>query len=108
MTFRTKSGELSLKSLYASHISANLAPEKRDQQIVDHIARLLAEVQKEIARSNLDWEEAKPLLRPQLAPSEYLRKGPILSFPFLDDVLVALVLDFPESYAFVTNEDGKA
>jgi len=60
------------------------------------------------ASSDLAWEEARNYLMPQLMPAEFVQMAPValISRPFIDSVVLGLVIDSETSYQYV-NVEGR-
>ena len=56
-------------------------------------------------RDELDWAGAKPLLRPQLMPGEFLERMPLISKPFGDEIVIGFVIDSEKAYSYVSKAD---
>jgi uncharacterized protein YtpQ (UPF0354 family) len=97
-----------LQNLYLSYQRDRPSQSDLDTMVVEHFARLLAEADRHTAGRRSTWDEVRPRLRLQLMPAEYRKKIAVLTFPFLDDVQVGIVVDSEAGYAYVREEDASA
>lgn len=56
-------------------------------------------------REELDWQQAKGLLRPQLMPKDFLEKVPLISRPFGAEIVLGFVIDSEKAYSYVSKTD---
>ena len=73
--------------------------------IREHFALILESLEAPDVVGGLDWETAKPRLRPQLTPVEVLEGLKIPHDPLGDGLMVAFVTDAPKNYRYVSDED---
>lgn len=99
--------QLGLQSLYSAYMRDGLSNRDRDASIREHFTRLVRSLAIDRELREMHWAEIQPLLRPQFMPPEYADRIPVLTFPFTDDVAIALVTDYSETYSYVRVEDGE-
>ena len=56
-------------------------------------------------RQDLDWDDAKQKLMPQMMPEDFLKTMELVHFPFGDGVLIGFVLDSEEAYTYIRNDE---
>lgn len=92
---------LNSKFLLSDQTSSTLEMLIREQ--FDVVFRSMAPASKD-----LPWEEARNHLMPQLMPADFVRMAPVelVHRPFVDDIMLGLVIDSESSYQYV-NIDGR-
>jgi hypothetical protein len=105
--------EFGLRNL-RSEICANDSADERKQRediIARHFANAIALMEKTADEGRLDWEQARDHVFLQLMPVEFLRRfngeRAIVSRPYVQGVLQAVVLDSEKGYLYV-NEEKRA
>lgn len=97
--------EFGLQNLRAKYLDGDDRSRDTLRSLVrDHFRPGLAALDGRSAATG-GWADVRPLLRPQLAPREYLDRLPLAHEAFNADLVKAYVLDQPESYQFVLRED---
>ncbi len=71
--------------------------------VAEHLAVLL-ETQQGMESENPSWNDAAPIIMPQLVTEERFSGMPILTFPFCSEVKIAFVLDSDRTMRYVTEE----
>jgi hypothetical protein len=96
-----------LQNLRALYDKQSLGLEELRTAVTSHFDRMLAELDEENGPAPLHWSDVQPRLRPQFMPAEYLdqARAPLLSFPLNDDVVIGVVVDQENTYAYVRAED---
>jgi hypothetical protein len=102
---RWKDSEIGLHNLHADTALVRATPEAVRQTIVEHFARIVKLTDSELASLPDEWEQARSLVRLQLMPASFARAGVSVTYPFLDDVLISVVVDAENGYAYVRSED---
>lgn len=102
---RWKDSEIGLHNLHADAALLRTEPEKVRQAIVEHFARIVQLTDVELAMLPQTWEEARTRVRLQLMPAAFARSGVSVTYPFLDEVLISVVVDAEHGYAYVRTED---
>jgi hypothetical protein len=102
---RWKDSEIGLHNLHADAALLQTEPEKVRQTIVEHFARIVQLTDVELAILPQTWEEARSRVRLQLMPAAFARAGVSVTYPFLDEVLISVVVDAEHGYAYVRTED---
>ncbi len=99
--------EFGLRNLHTDITFAGANDEQLRDRILTHFARVInaADFGKQMLPQ--DWSTAQPRLRLQLMPAEFSRNALSVSYPFLDSVLVSVVIDSDSGYAYVRQEDLK-
>ena len=59
----------------------------------------------QLEKDELNWEQAKPILMPQLMPKEFLKDFPLVSFPIGEEVFLGFVIDSEKAYSYVSKAD---
>lgn len=95
-----------LSNLNAKYLLSDQTPSSLEMLIreqFDVVFRSMAP-----ASSDLAWEEARNYLMPQLMPAEFVQMAPVelVSRPFIDGVVLGLVIDSETSYQYV-NVEGR-
>jgi hypothetical protein len=104
---RCGESQLGLHNLYSEYLRDRLANRSRDRSIREHFARMVANLTVREELEDVPWAEIQARIRPQFMPSEYTDIASLVTFPFTDEVLIALVIDSPETYAYVTVEESQ-
>src|SRR4051794_14927185 len=102
---RLGEAQVGLQSLYTKYARSDGSDEQLAALVKDQLATSLQGIDEAAALRRLGWEAARPLLRPQVVPREYLDRGPILHAPLARDVVSGLVIDEPKSYQYVTADE---
>lgn len=102
---RWKGSEIGLHNLHADAALVQSQPSAVRQTIVDHFSRIVKLTDSELAVLPGTWEEAQSRVRLQLMPAAFARAGVSVTYPFLDDVLISIVVDAEHGYAYVRAED---
>lgn len=102
---RWKDSEIGLHNLHADAALLQTEPEQVRQAIVEHFARIVRLTDVELAMLPQTWEEASTRVRLQLMPAAFARAGVSVTYPFLDEVLISVVVDAEHGYAYVRTED---
>ncbi|MEO8502370.1 MAG: DUF1444 family protein [Acidobacteriota bacterium] len=98
-------GQHGLPNLYAKFQQTDRSDRALKELVKEHFAANFAALDSAAATPKVDWATAKPLLRPQVMPREYLQRLPLVSRPLARDALEAYVLDHETSYEYVSNDD---
>lgn len=102
---RCASMQLGLQNLYATCRQGAPGTAEQKAIIKAHFDAVIAHEDTVASQAPLPWDKAKPLLRPQLVPAEYLKKVHGPHRPLCDGVVEAYVIDSDASYQLVSNED---
>ena len=102
---RWKESEIGLHNLHADAAMLRTEPDKVRQAIVEHFARIVQLTDVELAMLPGTWEEARTRVRLQLMPAAFAKSGVSVTYPFLDEVLISVVVDAEHGYAYVRSED---
>ncbi len=102
---RWKGSEIGLHNLHADAALVRTEPDMVRQTIIEHFARIVKLTDTELATLPEGWEEAKSRVRLQLMPAGFARAGVSITYPFLEEVLVSIVVDAEHGYAYVRSED---
>lgn len=102
---RWKESEIGLHNLHADAALVYTEPDAVRKTIVEHFSRIVKLTDDELATLPIYWEEAKKRVRLQLMPSAFRRSGVSVTYPFLNDVLISVVVDAEHGYAYVRSED---
>ena len=97
--------KIGLQNLFVRSRQEATTSQEVDAMIKDHFSAVFGGLGS-IAESP-SWESARPRLRPQLMPSEFLAKLPAAHRPFCEGVVQAYVVDLPASYQYVTLDNLK-
>ncbi|MGN6133681.1 MAG: hypothetical protein ACTHOU_04230 [Aureliella sp.] len=100
-----KESEIGLHNLHADAALVHAEPDAVRQTIVEHFSRIIQLTDHELATLPDSWEDARQRVRLQLMPSAFARSGVSVTFPFLEEVLISVVVDAEHGYAYVRNED---
>jgi hypothetical protein len=100
--------QLGLQNLYVDYRREALSLTQLDDIIVEHFTRILGEIDRRSDSAPMTWESVRDRVRLQLMPAEFATRTPLLSFPFLDDVLVGVVVDSPTGYVYLRVEDARS
>src|SRR5687768_6335237 len=93
--------QLGLQNLKAKFDLSDRSQKSLETLITEHFAPALSAVP-EVP----DLETARPRLRPQIMPPEFMARAPLVSFPFGKTLAVGIVLDTANSYSYVRQEDA--
>ncbi|MCC6510296.1 MAG: hypothetical protein IT423_14425 [Pirellulaceae bacterium] len=102
---RWKDSEIGLHNLHADAALMHTEPAMVRQTIVEHFSRIVKLTDTELASLPATWDEARTRVRLQLMPANFARVGVSVTFPFLDEVLISIVVDAEHGYAYVRTED---
>lgn len=102
---RWKDSEIGLHNLHADAASIHAEPSAVRQTIVEHFSKIFKLTDGDLANLPDTWEEAKSRVRLQLMPAGFARAGVSVTYPFLDDVLISVVVDSEHGYAYARSED---
>lgn len=97
--------QIGLQNLYTVYANQALEPDDRDTHIREHFWNLLATLSAEQNATTLSWEEARERIRVQFMRVENAGVAPVITYPFTDEVVIALVIDLPQAYSFVREPD---
>jgi Protein of unknown function (DUF1444) len=100
--------QLGLQNLYVDYKREALSVAQLDDLIFEYFTRILGEIDLRSESEPLTWDAVRNRVRLQLMPAEFASRAPLVSFPFLDDVLVGVVVDSPTGYVYVRDEDVKS
>jgi hypothetical protein len=100
-----KESEIGLQNLHADAALVRSDPVAVRNTIVEHFSRIIKLTDVELASLPDTWEEAKNRVRLQLMPAAFTRPGVSVTYPFLNDVLISVVVDAEHGYAYVRTED---
>jgi Protein of unknown function (DUF1444) len=100
--------QLGLLNLYMDYKREDLSPPQLDDLIFEYFTRILGEIDSRSESEPLTWDAVRDRVRLQLMPSEFASRAPLVSFPFLNDVLVGVVVDSPTGYVYVRDEEVKS
>jgi len=95
---------LGLDNLYTKYELAGGGSAALRDVVREHFETTLASLDAALAKP-LAWEEAKPRLRPQLMPIEYLNRLSLAHRPFARAVAEGFVIDRDKSYQYVRLDD---
>lgn len=78
-----------------------------DTLIREHLTIIFASLDAQVASGRLTWDEARPRLRLQLMPAEYVtdREPRLISRAYVPGVVMGVVVDDATSYRYVTDDD---
>ena len=96
--------ELGLQNLYSKFLQAEVSVDGLEQLVCEHFARMFRAADQVVSPATLPWEQVEARLRPQLMPAEYENHLPLVAFPFMDAIMVGLVIDTADGYSYVTPE----
>lgn len=96
--------EISVQNLHAELAIAEMDEATARSIIVEHFVRVLGMIRNETQIIPPTWEEAKTRVRLQLMLASF-RNDFSVTYPFLDDVLISVVVDAEHGYAFIRQED---
>lgn len=102
---RWKESEISLHNLHADAALVQSRPDAVREAIVDHFTRIVKLTDQELSTLPMQWEDAKLRVRLQLMPAGFRQAGVSITYPFLDEVLISVVVDAEHGYAYVRSED---
>ena len=102
---RWKGSEIGLHNLHADAALLRTDPDKVRQAIIEHFSRIVQLTDVELAMLPQTWEEARGRVRLQLMPAAFAKAGVSVTYPFLDEVLISVVVDAEHGYAYVRSED---
>jgi hypothetical protein len=102
---RWKDVEFGLRNLHSELKRSGASDEVLRETIVTHFARVIQLSDFSKTMLPKEWEIAKPRVRLQLMPSDFCRDGLSVSYPFLENVFVSVVIDSENGYAYVRQED---
>ncbi len=102
---RWKDSEIGLHNLHADAALLRTEPDRVRQTIVEHFSRIVQLTDVELAVLPSTWEDARSRVRLQLMPAAFARAGVSVTYPFLDEVLISIVVDAEHGYAYVRSED---
>src|SRR5262245_217817 len=100
--------QLGLQNLYIDYKREALSDSQLEELISEYFTRILGEIDRRSDSEPLTWDYVRERVRLQLMPAEFASRAPLVSFPFLDDVLVGVVVDSPTGYVYVRDEDVKS
>lgn len=97
--------QVSLQNIHANYKLSEQPDVDLKGLVERHFGQLLALNIPKI--ENLDYEDVKEKLYPQVMPAEYVERAPsrLISFPLSQQVSVGLVADFPETYMYLRQID---
>lgn len=100
-----REAEFGLHTLHADAERLNVTDEQLRVAVVAHFSRLIkmTKFSKELLPAA--WETAEKRVRLQLMPAEFFRSGVSVTYPFLEEVVVSVVIDSEYGYAYVRHED---
>lgn len=73
--------------------------------VVEYFGRMIKMVEIGTSMVPNSWEEAKPRVRLQLMPAKFRLPNISVTYPFLDDLFISVVVDADHGYAYVREED---
>jgi hypothetical protein len=102
--------ELGLQNLLAKLCLAqpSLTDDQRKDEIRQHLRAIKVLLEQQRASLPTSWEEVRPLAKLQFMPSEYVErfgKGVLVTQPFVPGIELAVVIDRPNAYGYVREED---
>lgn len=100
-----KDTEIGLQNLHADAAVVRAQPDVVRQTIVEHFSRIVKLTDSELLNLPQAWKDARDRVRLQLMPASFAQAGVSVTFPFLEDVLIGIVVDAENGYAFVRAED---
>jgi Protein of unknown function (DUF1444) len=100
-----REAEFGLHTLRADAERLNVTDEQLRAAVVAHFSRLIkmTKFSKELLPA--EWDTANTRVRLQLMPAEFFRTGVSVTYPFLDEVVISVVIDSEYGYAYVRHED---
>jgi hypothetical protein len=102
---RWKDVEFGLRNLHADLERTGASDELLRETIITHFGRVISMSEFSTNMLPKSWEAAKSRVRLQLMPSDFCRDGFSVTYPFLDSVLISVVIDSENGYAYVRQED---
>lgn len=97
--------DLGLQNLYIVYTQKQLEPEERDAHIREHVWRVIEALVRSRDASAHTWEEARGKLRLQFIRAENASRASVVTFPFAEEVVVAVAIDLSNAYAFVSPQN---
>jgi Protein of unknown function (DUF1444) len=100
-----RDAEFGLHTLHADANRLKVDDEQLRLAVIAHFSRLIkmTELSKGLVPTN--WNSASGRVRLQLMPAEFCRTGVSVTYPFLDEVVISVVIDSEYGYAYVRHED---
>ena len=102
---RWKEVEFGLRNLHTDLARSGVGDAQIRETIITHFARVITVSDFGNVMLPQDWQTAQPRLRLQLMPAEFCRDQLSVTYPFLDSVLISVVIDSANGYAYVRQED---
>ena len=99
--------QLGLQNLYASYTRDQPNAPDRDARIREHFAAAMWAAQRTGDDSLHDWDAAKEKVRLQFVPYSHTAGFHGVTFPFTDEVEIAVVVDLPQAYYYVKEADSE-
>jgi hypothetical protein len=98
---------LGLSTLYSVYRRDELPPDERDNAISAHLSVIMGAVHNSPSLETMSWSDAEPRLRLQLFPSSLRTQAPrpLVTYPFAFGVEIGVVVDLPDNYVYVREED---
>lgn len=93
--------EIGLQNLKAKFDLSDRSTDSFERLVTEHFQFALS-----AEAPVLDFEVAKPRLRPQIMPKEYATHVALISFPFATTLTAGIVLDSDKGYTYVTLDDA--
>ncbi len=100
-----RDAEFGLHTLHSDADRLKVNDEQLRLAVVAHFSRLIKMTELSKGLLPPDWETAKKRVRLQLMPAEFCRTGVSVTYPFLDRVVISVVIDSEHGYAYVRHED---
>ena len=97
--------QLGLQNLFADYQREDLSGTDLDERIKQHFNRILDHPSLERGADSLPWHRVQERLRLQLMPAEFCDQVSLVHFPLVHGVLVGLVVDSEDGYAYVREEE---
>jgi len=102
---RTGSITLGLTNLYSKYLLTSQTNIELKELMQEHFAGLLEIAQAVEKKQNVAWEQAKTLVMPQLMPTEYVERMPVINYTLGEEVCIGIVIDDEKSYSYVTEDN---
>lgn len=99
--------ELGLQNIFKIYKEENLTKHDLDKLLNERFKEILNRLDTEEMDEISDWEKARHIIRPQIAPIEYKEKVPLVYDDLDSMVIVGYVIDQKHSYKYVTFDDIK-
>ena len=102
---RWRESDIGLHNLHANAALVSTEPAAVRKTIIEHFSRIVKLTVVELVTLPDHWDDAKDRVRLQIMPASFRRAGVSVTYPFLDEVLISIVVDALHGYAYVRAED---